>query len=195
MDKIPVDVQTYILPVTQAILGTHVDGRVNFMALGWLSRVNFEPPLLGVCVNKSNQSHAAILAAGEFSVNFPGIDMVEVTDCVGLVSGKTVDKSKVFDVFYGTLKAAPMIAACPLTLECQLYRAVDLPTNHFFIGEIVGVYSEQRFLTDGVPDIEKMRPILLSMPDNRYWTVGACVGKAWNDGKDMAERLKREHQI
>jgi len=28
-----------------------------------------------------------------------------------------------------------------------------------------------------------MNPLLLSMPDNSYWTVGKYVGKAWNIGK------------
>jgi flavin reductase (DIM6/NTAB) family NADH-FMN oxidoreductase RutF len=60
---------------------------------------------------------------------------------------------------------------------------VDLPTNAFFIAEIINIYTEDRFLTDGNPDIKKMNPFLLTMPDNNFWSIGESVGKAWNSGK------------
>ncbi|MDH3851734.1 MAG: flavin reductase family protein, partial [Deltaproteobacteria bacterium] len=172
-------------PMATTILGSHFQGRPNFMALGWLTRVNFKPPMLGVAVNQGHASHAAIVETGEFSVNFPTVDMVEVTDYVGLVSGKRVDKSKLFAIFYGELKNAPMISECPLTIECKLSKTVELPTNSFFIGEIVGSYSEEQFLTNGAPDIKKVKPFLLTMPDNRYWSVGDNIGRAWSDGKSI----------
>ena len=190
MAKVHIGDQTCVLPMATTILGSHWQARPNFMALGWLTRVNFKPPMLGVAVNQGHASHAAIVETGEFSVNFPTVDMVEVTDYVGLVSGKRVDKSKLFDIFYGELKGAPMISECPLTIECKLSKTVELPSNSFFIGEIVGSYSEEQFLTDGVPDIKKINPFLLTMPDNGYWSVGELVGRAWSDGKAMKKRLK-----
>ena len=192
MAKVHIGDQTCVLPMATTILGSHLQGRPNFMALGWLTRVNFKPPMLGVAVNQGHASHAAIVETGEFSVNFPTVEMVEVTDYVGLVSGKRVDKSGLFNLFYGKLKGAPMISECPLTMECKLVETVELPTNSFLFGEIVGAYSEERFLTDGVPDIKKINPFLLTMPDNGYWSVGELVGRAWSDGKAMKKRLKGE---
>jgi flavin reductase (DIM6/NTAB) family NADH-FMN oxidoreductase RutF len=60
---------------------------------------------------------------------------------------------------------------------------VENPTNNFYIGEIVSSYIDEQCLTDGKPDIKKLNPLLLTMPDNRYWTVGEYVGDAWNIGK------------
>ncbi len=51
--------------------------------------------------------------------------------------------------------------------------------------------SEDRFLTEGEPDVKKINPFLLTMPDNRFWSIGECVGKAWNAGKTVGERLKQ----
>ena len=31
---------------TQTILGSYVKGKANFMALGWLTRCNFKPPMI-----------------------------------------------------------------------------------------------------------------------------------------------------
>ena len=152
----------FCLPWAQTILGTHLNGKVNFMALDWLTRVNFKPAMLGICVNKNNASHDAIVETGEFSINIPTIGMVEKTDYTGLVSGKRVDKSGLFEVFYGELKAAPMISECPLSIECNLSQTVDLPTNSFFIAEIVNIYTEEQFLSDGSPDMKKIKPFVRS---------------------------------
>ena len=188
MEKINIGQQGYALPMPQAILGTHKEGRPNNMALGWVSRVNFKPALIGVGVNKGHESNRAILETGEFSVNFPSVDLVRETDYVGLVSGRKTDKSQLFDAYYGELKSAPLIRECPLAIECRLHEAVEFPTNHWFVGEIVGTWCEERFLTDGAPDIEKIRPFVLTMPDNRYWAVGDCVGHAWKDGKALKQK-------
>ena len=189
MEKIVIEKTAFCLPWTQTLLGTHVNGKVNFMALEWLTRVNYQPAMLGICVNKGHASNAAIRQTNEFSINIPTVDMVEVTDYCGLVSGDKTDKSKLFEVFYGQLKSAPLIKECPLNIECRLVQTVDLPTNTLFIGEIVNIYSEERFLDNGKPDVSKIRPFLLTMPDNRFWSVGAQVGNAWKDGLKYKERL------
>jgi flavin reductase (DIM6/NTAB) family NADH-FMN oxidoreductase RutF len=115
--------------------------------------------------------------------------MVEVTDYCGIVSGKKTDKSEIFDLFYGELKTAPMIKDCPLSMECKLVDIVDSSLNEIFIGEIIGTYTEERFLTDGKLDFKKMKPLILSQPDTAYWRLGEPVARAWNVGKKYkAER-------
>jgi flavin reductase (DIM6/NTAB) family NADH-FMN oxidoreductase RutF len=150
--------------------------------------------MLGICVSRNNASNKAILDTCEFSVNLPTVDMVEVTDYTGLVSGKRVDKSGLFEVFYGELKSAPMISDCPITIECKVTQTVELPTNSFFIAEIVNIYSEEKYLADGKPDIKKINPFVLTMPDNNFWAIGEPVGKAWNAGKAVRKRLKQEKE-
>jgi len=91
----------------------------------------------------------------------------------------------VFDMFYGPLKTAPMIRECPVTLECRLVQAVALPTHTLFIGEIAGAYADSRVIKDGKPDFPAIDPLFLTMPDNRYWTLGTCAGDAWSAGKHL----------
>jgi flavin reductase (DIM6/NTAB) family NADH-FMN oxidoreductase RutF len=108
--------------------------------------------------------------------------MVRITDYCGVVSGSKVDKTQLFNVFYGELTTAPMIAECPINIECRLSQIVDLPTHGLFIGEVVAAYSEERFLTNGQPDIGKIHPFFLTLPDRRYWAFGEQVGLAWKNG-------------
>ena len=78
-----------------------------------------------------------------------------------------------------------MIRECPVTLECRLTGTVPLPTNTVFIGEIAGAYADGRIMKDGKPDFTAIDPLLLTMPDNHYRSLGPCVGEAWSAGKSL----------
>lgn len=171
------------MPVT--LVGATVGGRPNFMAAAWVTRVGNAPPLLGVSINHRQLTGQGIRETKTFSVCLPGPDLVEQTDYCGLVSGRTVDKAALFDVFYGETETAPMIRQCPLCLELRLERIVELAHQALFIGEIVAGWSDGDVLTDGKPDPAKYRPLLLTMPDNRYWTLGETVAEAWSVGKAL----------
>jgi len=116
--------------------------------------------------------------------------MVEMTDYCGIVSGNKNDKSEIFDLFYGELKTAPLIRNCPLSMECKLVEIVESGLNEVFIGEIMGTYTEERFLTDGKLDFRKMKPLILSQPDTSYWRLGEPVDRAWNIGKRYKDKRK-----
>jgi len=185
MEKIKIETNAYVYPMPMVLVGTTVGKRANFMAVAWVSRINSKPPMIGVALGKTHYTNAGIHENKSFSVNIPGMDLIEKVDYCGLVSGKNNDKSQLFDIFYGELPNTPMIRQCPLCLECRLVNPVDLPSNTLFIGEIIGTYTEERFLTDGKVDIRKIIPFTLSMPDNNYWGVGNNAGKAWSIGKNL----------
>jgi flavin reductase (DIM6/NTAB) family NADH-FMN oxidoreductase RutF len=187
MNKIKLGANVFVYPMPVTLVGANVAGKPNFLAVAWLTRVNLEPPYLAVSLNRGHYTPIGIRENRTFSVNFPGADLVDRTDYCGLVSGRKADKSGIFQVFYGELQSAPMIQECPLCLECRLVEIVEFPRNHLFVGEIAAGYSEERFLTDGKPDVRKINPLLLTMPDNNYWTVGGHAGQAWNVGKKLKE--------
>lgn len=183
MEKVNLGSQVFVYPMAVAIVGVMVEERPNFMTLAWLTRVNVDPPLLGVAINKTHYTASGIRQKKSFSINFPSENMVEKTDFVGIISGRNRDKSSLFDVFWGETKTAPMIRECPLCIECRLYAIHEFPTNDLFVGEVTAAYTEERYLTEGNPDVRKMKPLLLTMPDNNYWGVGNRIAGAWNAGK------------
>ena len=184
MEKQPIGTNFFI-PMPVVLLGTQVNGKDNFMAVGWCARVNGNPPMIACGINNNHFTPQGITETKTFSVNLPSSGLLEKTDYCGLVSGKKADKSKVFDVFFGSLKTAPMIRECPVTLECRLLQDVNLPTHHLFIGEIAGAYADSNVIRDGKPDFPAIDPLFLTMPDNRYWTLGKHAGDAWSAGKKL----------
>ena len=183
MDKINLGSTIPAYPMPVSLVGAHVDGKPNFLAVAWFSMVSYKPPRIAIALGKGHYTTPGIKENKTFSVCLPSEDMVEITDYCGIVSGKKNDKSEIFDLFYGELNTAPMIRDCPINMECTLVEIVESSLNEIFIGEIVGTYTEERFLTDGKSDLKKTKPLILSQPDTSYWRLGEPLAKAWSIGK------------
>ena len=107
------------------------------------------------------------------------------TKTVAAAAGRKPGAISENTVFKGEVTGAPMIEECRLCMECRLIQTVDLPADELFIGEIVGAFADAGCLTDGKPDVKKIDPFTLTMPDNGYWRVGERVGKAWRIGESL----------
>ena len=171
----------YPLPTT--LVGANVNGKPNYIAMAHVGIMDLGSVSLGM--NKRHFTNAGIKENETFSINIPSVDMVKETDYCGLVSGKDVDKGELFENFYGRLKSAPMIKACPINMECKLIRTLDFPKHDIFIGEVIETYCEQEYLTGGVVDFSKVQPILFVMSDRSYWRLGERFAKAWHVGKEL----------
>jgi flavin reductase (DIM6/NTAB) family NADH-FMN oxidoreductase RutF len=175
------------IPMPVTIVGSICNGKENYMAVGWITRVNGTPPMIALGLNKIHLTCKGIIENGEFSVNIPAAKDLLKTDYVGIVSGTKEDKSHLFTAHYGYLKKAPLIEECPLSLECKLVQTIDLPTHMLFIGEIIGSYADKEYVDKSGFNYEKADAFLLTMTDNNYWSFGENIGKAWKDGKSLKQ--------
>ncbi len=70
-------------PMSVTLVGTKVEGRVNFMAVAWIARVNNKPPIWAASIAKRHFTMNGIHENREFSINFPTAEMITKTDyCV-----------------------------------------------------------------------------------------------------------------
>jgi len=184
MIKNIINPRAYFYPMPVVIIGANVEGKANFMTIAWYSMVEDEPPLICFSSTKTHYTNEGIKENQTFSVNLPSEDKVEITDYIGIVSGRKTNKSNIFDIFYGDLKTAPMIKDTPVNYECKVVKIVDLGKEQdVFIGEIINAYAEEQFLTNGIPDTKKIHPIIYSRDDN-YWKIGEHIGKAFHIGRN-----------
>ena len=84
-----------------------------------------------------------------------------------------------------------MVRECRLTMECRLNQTIELPKDYFFIAEVISVYANESVLTDGKVDPVKLKPFVLTMPDNGYWALGERIGEAWEMGKTLLKPVAR----
>ena len=176
-----------ILPVCLA--GANVEGKPNFETIAWFNMVDYDPCLIGFSSERTHYTNKGIRENKTFSVNIPASDMASVTDFCGIYSGEKKDKSKIFDVFYGELQTAPMISSTPINVECKLTKTVELFHAEFFMGEIAGVYVDEKFLIDGKIDLKSINPLLFEDGLGSYWSLGDYLAKAFDLGKHFKSNL------
>jgi flavin reductase (DIM6/NTAB) family NADH-FMN oxidoreductase RutF len=188
MGKITMGPQTLIFPMPALLVGANVDGKPNFMAVAWGGIANGEPPMISVAIRHQRYTHKGVKQNMAFSVNVPSSDLVKETDYCGIASGSKVDKTKAcrFNIFYGKRQNAPLIEQCPINLECRVIQILDLGSHALVIGQIEETHVSEDCLTDGKPDVDKVKPISYVMsPATRYHALGEVLAEAFSIGKQL----------
>ena len=191
MTKVTLGPQTLIYPMPALLIGANVDGKPNFMTAAWCGIANGEPPMISVAIRHSRHTHKGIRQNMTFSANVPATDLVKEVDYCGLVSGARVNKVEVcnFSVFYGRLSNAPLIEQCPVNLECRVVHILNLGSHSLFIGRIEETHVSESCLTDGRPDVSKIKPFIYTTdPAIHYQAFGEVIAKAFSIGKQLKPR-------
>ncbi|MFH1833637.1 MAG: flavin reductase, partial [bacterium] len=63
-----------IYPMPVVIVGTVTGGSPNFMTAAWVTKLNSEPPLVGLSLGRRQHTTAGIQETGQFSLNYPSVD-------------------------------------------------------------------------------------------------------------------------
>ncbi|MGD0795751.1 MAG: flavin reductase family protein [Dehalococcoidales bacterium] len=178
--------QTWLYPEPTVLVGANVDGRPNFMAVAWAGIACGNPPCISVALRHARHTLKGVRQNMTFSVNIPSTDLVKETDYCGLVSGAKTDKVRdcKFEVFYGQLESAPLIEQCPINMECEVQHILNLGSHALVVGSIIETHISEDCLTDGQPDVKKIRPIIYNpRPATGYYAVGNSVAAAFSVGK------------
>ncbi len=184
MTKTKLGPQTLLYPMPAVLIGSMVAEKPNFMTAAWCGIACFKPPAISVAINKARYTLIGITEKRTFSVNIPSADLAKKVDFCGIYSGKKKDKSKLFGIFCGELKSAPLIDECPINLECNLIHLLDLGTHNLVVGEIIQTHITESCLTDGKPDPVKIDPLVYSPGVQLYQRLGNVVAQAFHVGKE-----------
>ena len=157
-------------------------GRPNIITLGEVFNISIgigtQPVILGIAIAKPRYSHQLITATREYVVNFPTAGMVKTVDLCGTVSGRDVDK---FAELQLTRVAAakvrpPLIAECPLNVECRVLGIQEVGDHDLFLGEVLAEHVAEEALDDnGRVLVDKLD--FLCYLHNEYWSCGRRLGR------------------
>jgi flavin reductase (DIM6/NTAB) family NADH-FMN oxidoreductase RutF len=81
-----------------------------------------------------------------------------------------------------------MISQCPVNLECSTVHILNLGSHELVVGQIEEVHVTDSCLTNGEPDVDKIKPFLwVTRPANKYCAFGRPIGEAFGVGKQLKE--------
>lgn len=173
-------------PLPAFLVGTFdANDRPNIMTAAWGGVAASNPPALSVAVQPSRWTHGAILKNKAFTVSIPDSRLAEAVDYAGLVSGRDHDKFAVsgLTAIPGEKVRAPYVAECPVVIECELYKSLEIGSHTLFVGIILDVKADEDIeFKNGRLDMAGVDPIVYNV-GGEYHRVGEPVGQGFSIGK------------
>jgi len=147
------------------VLGTVSAEKDNIITLAMCHVFSFDPPYIGVGIAPRRFSHGLFKASKDFAVNIPSRKILRAVKICGSKSGRKTDKFEAAGLTRQKARkiSAPLIAECPVNIECVKVKEVKAGDHSWFIGEIVAARSEQTY--------DKNKDMLL------YWGEYRTIGK------------------
>lgn len=129
---------------TVALITTHGKDGPNVMSAEWTFNVSYKPMRIIVLVSDDEATHANIMQAKEFGVNFASDDQAILANLAGAYTGKEVSKlsSELFHTYPAKRIHAPMILGCFLNAECRLIQPFETGDHTMFLGEVVEIQHD-----------------------------------------------------
>ena len=147
MAKRLIQPNTTFYPAAVALITTGAD-RPNVMTCNRIASCSAEPPRLSVSIRPARYSHDLIRRTGEFVLNLPRPDQALLADYVGVVSWREEDKFAVSGLRLAPALQlrTPLLADCPVNIECALEQELNLDSHTLFIGRVLAVHAEESVL-------------------------------------------------
>ena len=133
---------------------------------------------MGVAIRPATYSNGLIRRTGEFVINLTTTGLLEKVDRCGGVSGRD-GYDKFSEIGLTPVKATfvrpPLIAECPVNIECRVASIQTVGDHDLFLGNVVAVHADEELLdAHGVLDFQKL-DLLVYITDS-YWSLGKKLG-------------------
>ncbi len=183
--------KTIVHPTPVWVVGTYGDdGKPNGAAVAWGGICCNSPPCIAIALRAATYTHGNITRRKAFTVCVPSEEQAKEADYFGMVSGKDTDKFAATGLtpVRSELVDAPYIEEFSLVLECTLLQTIELGKHTQFVGEILDVKADESILGEGgMPDIEKLKPIIFAPGVQTYHSIGKLLGKAYSMGREVGK--------
>ena len=148
--KRPLTSDTTLYPVPVVLITCGAGDQANLFSLNRIASCNAEPPMISISVRPLRASHDLIDHLGEFVVNIPWPDMEPVSDFVGTTTSRNTDKWRETGLtpLPASIVKPPLLAQCPVNLECQIRHTLRLPSHSLFVAEVVAVHADESVLNE-----------------------------------------------
>ncbi len=181
---------TMLYPVPAVLVTSCSGGKENVLTVSWAGTVCTDPPMLSVSLRPERYSYPLVRESGEFVVNVPTARIMRAVDFCGVRSGRDVDKFEAAGLTRekASIVSAPLIAECPVSIECRVKDVIPLGSHDLFLAEVVAVHAEQS-LMDAKGKFHLEKADLLCYNHGHYCTASRPAGKF---GFSVEKKKKRK---
>lgn len=162
------------------------DGKPNVMTIAWGGICCSKPPCVTISLRKATYTYGSIMERRAYTLSVPSETYAKEADYFGMASGKNTDKFK--DTGLTPVKSelvdAPYVGEFLMVLECKVIHHYEIGLHTHFVGEIMDVKADESVLNrDGMPDPDRIRPLVYFPEVQAYHGIGNYIGKAFHMGR------------
>ena len=163
-----------VLPRPIAWLSTQsAEGVCNLAPYSFFNAFSDEPPIIGVGIAPDSRGEGIkdtltnILETEEFVFNLVSWEQRTEMNESSNPAPSHVDEFEAagLEKLASNFIKPPRVKGAPVHFECKLFKTVVLPNNtdgkHYtlVLGEVIGIHIDEAYLTDGMVDATKMKPL------------------------------------
>lgn len=191
MSKVSWQGGALIAPIPSVMVSVGTMEKSNIITVGWCGITNTVPPKTYVSIRPSRYSYDIIKESGEFVINLVPSALAKKMDYCGIYTGKKIDKFQKcgFTKEKATKVSAPMIAECPISIECRVSDIIPLGSHHMFLADIVAVNVDEGLLMNNKLCINRAH--LCAFAHGEYYKLGERIGKFGFSTKKPQNKSKK----
>lgn len=165
-------------PLPAVIVSCGDSKRSNLITVAWTGTICTNPPMLYISVRPERFSHAIIKDTMEFTVNLTTSAMAQVTDWIGVKSGRDFDKWRETGLtpYPGSAVSCPAIAESPISIECRVKEILSLGSHDMFIADVVNVLADEKYIDPSTGALDLGKANLLEFSHGHYYASGSELG-------------------
>lgn len=161
MEKVQGNMKSCLQPTPKVLVSCRgTDGKNNALAVAYCGNCSYDPPMVMVGIVPSRYSYNIIKETGVFVVNLVAEEQKEMFDYLGSRSGRDEDKFSKLNIRVeeGVKVNAPLLADCPVNIECKVVDSIVTGSHEMFIGKIEYVHTDRERVDDkGNIDFSKIK--------------------------------------
>lgn len=185
-----IGVYNAIAPTPVTLVGAMVGGKPSWFEMVWVGIA--ESDYVAVSIEDSHYTTPGITENRIFSISLVDEALLPKVDYAGIVSGKKVDKSNLFEWERGE-KGAPIPADAPVTMEVEVADTLQYGGSHLYVCKILNTYAKEEVLDNhGKIDVGgAFKPVLFE-PRWNYVGIKGITAKCTAPGKEYRKQLKAD---
>lgn len=160
MEKKQADMKSCLQPMAKVLVSCRgLDGEDNVLAVGYCGNCSYAPPMVMVGIVPSRYSYKMIKESGVFVVNLVDKAYNDTFDYLGSHSKRDEDKLDKMKVKLteGVKVKAPILADCPVNIECKVVDSIVTGSHEMFIGKVEYVHADESLVdAEGNIDFSKI---------------------------------------
>jgi flavin reductase (DIM6/NTAB) family NADH-FMN oxidoreductase RutF len=182
--------KTLFFPMPAVLVAAEHKGESGLCTVAWIGMAGGTPATIAMGLRNVRHTLKLVEASGQFTVNIPRAGMEAAVDFCGIEAGGGAEKWARAGLTPVPAMSvdAPIVAECPMALECRVASVHDAGEYRVVLAEVVEIQAEEELImADGNIDVGLLDPMTYVPGMREYRALGRKLADAYSVGRPLKD--------